>query len=163
MTNGKLEVGSYIGPWFDSSYGQCAGKDGQSLTTSQRCFVNGGMGCVEFTVSPALSNLGTSFYARGTVIVPSGSAALGGADKIARVQVDRVVLGHQSASVMSSPSMNSRDRIPLSAMGQTPRGYAFAHECTTHYQVALYYSVRMKDGRLFTGGLATSLFKAPGC
>jgi len=164
LTDGKLKVGSYVGPWFDSSSPACAGNDYTQNVSGLRCLTNGGSGgCVQLNVSGALSNNGKAFYARGTISVPSGPGAYIGDDQISRVQVDNVVLGHQSGGVGIGPTMNSRDRLPLSAMSQTTSGYTWAHECSTHYQAALNYSVRMKDGRLFTGHLATELFKAPIC
>ena len=164
LTNGQLKTGSYVGPWFDSSYAACAGSNyGQSVSAVQ-CFLHSPeQACVRVTAAAARSNDGKSLYARGTITAPEGVNGLPGSDEIARVQVDSAVFGRQSATVRTSPSMNSRDARPLSAMGQTSPGYAWTKDCTIHYQAALNYSVRLTDGRLFTGRIATPTFKAPGC
>ncbi len=164
LSSGQLKTGTYVGPWFDSSYAACAGSNfGQSAGTVQ-CFVHAPeQACVRITAAAALSNDRKSLYARGTITAPEGVNGLPGSDQIARVQVDSAVLGRQSATVRTSPSMNSRNARPLSAMGQTSPGYAWSTDCTIHYQAALNYSVRLTDGRLFTGRLATPTFKAPGC
>jgi hypothetical protein len=166
LTSGLLKTGTFTGPWFDSNYGPCAGFDYGSPTQALRCVLHYPQvqeACLQVRVAAATSNDGKSFYARGTITVPEGPDAFIGNEKIARIQVDSVVLGRQSAGVRISPSMNSRDRHPLSAMGQTSPGFAWSTNCTIHYQAALNYSVRLKDGRLFTGRITTPLFKAPGC
>lgn len=163
LTNGQLKLGSFVGPWFDSGYAPCAGSDYVAPVRDLRCMLrypDVQKACVQVEVSAATSNDGKSFYARGTVTVPDDVV---GSDQIARVQVDHAVLGQQSAAVRISPSMNSRDRHPLSAMGETTPGFAWSRDCAKHYQAALEYSVRLKDGRLFHGRITTPTFNAPGC
>ncbi len=165
LTNGQLKTGSFFGPWFDSNYATCAGANYGPAVSAVQCMLHSpGEACVRVEASAALSNDGKSLYARGTITVPEGVNSLpGGSSKIARVQVDHAVLGRQSSAVRVSASMNSGSRRPLSAMGQTMPGYAWSTNCNVHHQVALEYTVRLTDGRLFHGRIATPIFKAPSC
>ncbi len=67
LTDGQLKVGSFVGPWFDSSYAPCAGTDYVAPVGALRCvlhYPDVQKACVRVDVSAATSNDGKSFYAR---------------------------------------------------------------------------------------------------
>jgi hypothetical protein len=79
---------------------------------------------------------------------------------ISRVQIDKVVLGTQTAAVATSGSRNSG---PARYVEQQGPGVLWSRNCATSYHVAVYWSARLTNGQLKTGKVLGPWYKSPAC
>lgn len=166
MTDGSLRYAQLVGPWFDSNKPFCAyGSPPALRATDTRCLTavpSGGRGaCVDLVVAGAPSRDGQLAYGRGSVSVEPDVVD---AEKILRVQVDRVTLSTPTAVIgVTQAAVNSGAVVPLAAEGQTAPGQPWLAACSTRYQVIMEYSVRWTDGHLTRDWFAGPLFTRLGC
>ena len=79
---------------------------------------------------------------------------------VARVQIDKVVLGTQTGVVATSGSRNSGTKDSVELQGP---GVLWSRNCAVSYHVAVYWSARLSNGQLKTGKLLGPYYKSPAC